>query len=221
MTDTLLPAELKVVQRRLRVIAILDACARAGITPTPSKTIHVLAYLTDALAPVWHLPIMDEQLLKLHDRPFFPALQQDIDALVGCGVIEVHAFDYDFDESLESGWRLKADYLLNGSIAKRILDRAEEFEGQRRGVAFVREVVFAASGLGEQGLDNIGNLDAAYSNQLIHLGSVIDLSPEGDRQNASAAVARRFQGLTTSADLSEAELVHLYLRHLYTRMNVA
>ena len=99
---------------------------------------------------------------------------------------------------------------------------ARSYKRQARKLDFVREVVYAASGLGPSGIDDLGQVDAAYSDPLIDVGNVVDIDTEAGRANATARVALRFGELTQdSRELTDAELVHLYVRHLYARMQVA
>jgi hypothetical protein len=196
------------------------------MVPVTADTVHVLAYLTDALAPVWHLPIINAQLLKRDDRPFFPALQRDLDWLVGSGVLFVHDFDYARVDG--EGWRLSASYSLNGDAARRVLQVSSELSSQRTTATFVREVVLAGSGLGDDELSAIGDIDAAYSSETTDIGGVLDLETQrgetGKKSevNRSAAVAVRLGELAgASFAMSDAELVHMYVRHLYSRAHVA
>lgn len=102
-----LPDRLQAVERRLRLVVLLDTCAEVGLDPVSGHAIHALAYLSDALAPVWNLPVVETELLKRRHRPFFPALQADLDWLVGAGLVSVHKFSYERDED-GHGWRLVA-----------------------------------------------------------------------------------------------------------------
>src|SRR5262245_45144880 len=94
MTSQLLPVELQRTERQLRLVAILDTCPSVGLSPTSVTTVHTIAYLADALAPVWHLPILDGQMLKRRQHLFFPTLQRDLDLLVGHGVVHVSRVRY-------------------------------------------------------------------------------------------------------------------------------
>lgn len=199
------------------------------MSPIAGDVLHVLAYLTDALAPVWHLPIMDAQLLKRQHRPFFPALQADVDWLVGAGIVAVESFGYVEEGPTAGGWRLAATYSLLRGASEPILQLTQELAGQKRKSEFVREVVLAATGLGDDALARLGDLDAAYSEVRVDVGGVLDLATERPenpteepRLNSTAAVAARFARLAGAEfELSAAEMVHLYVRHLYTRIKVA
>jgi hypothetical protein len=221
MTRQLLPIELQQTERKLRLIAILDACRLAGLSPTNVTTLHTIAYLADALAPVWHLPILNGQILKRSQHLFFPSLQRDLDMLVGHGVVHVSRVRYVQSED-GNGWQLDAHYTLESEFSERVLSVARSYERQARKLKFVREVVYAASGLGADGIDDLGRIDAAYSDPRVDVGGVVDIDTESGLTNATARVALRFAKLTEdSRELTEPELVHLYVRHLYARMQVA
>src|SRR5260370_41554412 len=123
MTRQLLPVELQRTERKLRLVAILDSCRLVGLSPTSVTILHTIAYLTDALAPVWHLPILDGQILKRRQHLFFPSLQRDLDLLVGHGVVQVSRVRYVSSEE-ESGWRLDAYYALESEFSTRVLSVA-------------------------------------------------------------------------------------------------
>src|SRR5437016_336881 len=77
------------VRRRVRVIALIDAAENAGLNPIPILRLHALAYLSNVLAPVWNMPALDGKVLKRRGGPFYPALQRDLDFLVGAGVVVI------------------------------------------------------------------------------------------------------------------------------------
>jgi hypothetical protein len=169
---------------------------------------------------VWNLPILDGQVLKREYRPFFPALQGDLDALVGQGV--VHVVKSNYAQADDGTWRLHAEYTLVAECSDRILAEIRRHDQQLRTLDFIQEVVFAISGLGPDGIDRIGLLDATYSNPLVDIGGLIDFDADPQATNATARVAMRFAQLTQDTRvLTDTELVHLYVRHLYSRMRVA
>lgn len=203
-------------QRHVRLLTLLRSAAEVGMEPLALDAVHALAYLADALSPVWHLPPLDGQLLKRELRPFFPELQRDLDELIGLGVVEVVRFEHIAAED-GSGWRLDAEVRLVPEHARPVLAAIDGLPEQASKAAFVREVVYAASGLGLDGVNGIARLDASYSDPTVDVGGVIDVGPGST--NLSARAALTFRTLA-GADrrLTEPELVHLYVRHLYKRM---
>jgi hypothetical protein len=218
MTARLLPEPLQAVERRVRLLSILSACADAGVTPTPIANVHLLAYFTDALAPVWHLPVLDGQVLKRRRQPFFPAMQRDLDRLVGMGLVRVLRFGY-MESDERDGWRLDADFEPIVRAVAPIMEEIERHDQQREMHMFVREVVLASSGLGTAGISELGELDATYSSSGVDIGGLIDMI---EAPIATVRAARRFENLSPDTGrLASAELIHLYVRHLYARMRVA
>jgi hypothetical protein len=205
--------------RQLRIIGLLDAAERLGATPLPLIPLHTIAYFTDALAPVWNLPIIDGQILK-RLRPYYPSLQADLDRLVGRGVVAASEVHYVREEP---HWRLDANYALNRQFADRILAVVESFPMRAGELGFVREVVYAASGLGVEGLQTVTELDATYSDPLVDVGGMIEVERDpGEANNLTAQVALRFgELLDGESTVSTAEMVNLYMRRLYARTQVA
>jgi hypothetical protein len=207
------------VRRRMRVIAILAAADRAGLAPLPSVQLHTIAYFADALSPVWGLRILDSQLLKRRAGPLSPTLQYDVDVLVGRGVVLAESVRHVFDDA---NWRLEASYHLNLELARPILEVASSFEEQASHLHFVGEVVNAVSGLGPDGIVDASASDAAYSDVLVDFGGLLDIGGERSESNLTARVAMRFGDLMQEdLALSDAEMVHLYVRELYKRLERA
>ena len=219
MSARLVSIEMRRLERQLRLIAIMDAAERCGLVPISSHDLHAVAYLTDVLAPVWDLPVLDGHVLKRKGSPFFPPMQRDLDSLVGMGVVQVDQFRYQHGDD---EWRLDADYSLYRPFADRILAALKEHESHRTSYTFTQEVVYAASGFGEDELRQLRNADAAYSDPLVDIGGLVTIADDGGKLNETAKVALRFQQLSESRRrFSSAEAIHLYVRHLYSRMNVA
>lgn len=217
---TLLPVELQRTERRVRLIEIMLCGEDAGVGPLTTEVIHSIAYLADVLAPVWHLPILDAQLVKQAHRPFFPSLQHDLDELVGVGLVDVVNFDYVLTPANQ--WRISATYALCRDRIEPITTAVRGFAEQTRKLDFVREVVYAASALGPEGIADIGVLDATYSDPLIGTGGLLDVDASRGGRNPTADVAARFATLSEDpTTYGDAELVHLYVRHLFRRMRVA
>lgn len=212
---TMLPSDLRDIAKYLRIIAILDAAERVGMTPMPVAPIHTVAYFAEVLAPVWHLTVLDGQILKRR-QPYYPSLQADIDRLVGVGVVVVEELGPDMDV-----WPIASSYSLNRDFAGPILDAASRFRTRARDIEFVREVMFATSGLGFDGLNSASHADATYGDPLVDLGGLIEVEP-ADGQNPTSAAALQFRQLLDGGhDLSDAEVINLYVRHLYSRLRVA
>ena len=202
------------------MIAILDAAERVGLLPLATQPLHTIAYFADALGPVWGLRILDAQLLKRREGPLSPTFQRDVDTLVGQGVVVPQDVSYVLDD--DGNCRLRASYSLNRSFAEPILRRAQDLPTQAEELNFIREVVFAVSGLGVQELSTASSSDATYGDELIDFGAVLDLTAWNRKPNPSVRVALRFGELMQpELHLSDAEMIHLYVRELYRRLSHA
>lgn len=211
-------AQVYEARRSVRLLTILRCAEETGFTPVPGAAIHTVAYLADALSPVWGLPLLDAHVLKQRTRPNFPALQRDLDVLVGRGLVQVN--DVAVSARVGDESPIKATFSLTdlSNPALELIVGSTYFE---REFSFVREVTFAAAALGPAGLAGIGTVDASYADPFADVGSVIDLGSPSSMSQTSAEVARRFRELAPATELSDAQLVHLYLRHLYSRLRVA
>lgn len=208
------------LQRQMRVIAILNGSDEAGIGPLPAADLHLIAYFADALAPVWGLRIVEAQLLKRRSGPLSPTLQQDVDLLVGCRVVLASGLRHVQDA--DRGWRLDARYALNEATIGPILRRARDFPEQDDHLRFVREVVFAMSALGVRGIPAASREDAAYGDDVIADGDMVDIGGSAGRLNPTARVALRFAELLgPETAFAPAEMIHLYVRELYGRLKHA
>jgi hypothetical protein len=219
MRRPVLPPNLRDVERQMRLIGILDASRRSGMTPLGVRPLHAIAYFADALAPVWDLPVIDGQILKRVSL-YYPRLQTDLDGLVGRGVVLVDSVSH--VQLLDGSWRPEGRYQLNSEFAGRILEAVHQFPGPSRELLFVQEVVFALCGLGVEAIGRANDGDAMYSDPLVAIGGLIDVDQD-EGVNATAQVAMRFGSLLNRPDyrLSDGELINLYVRQLYARVRVA
>lgn len=207
------------LRRQVRLVVLLHAAERAGLTPLPILRLHTFAFLSNVLAPVWHLPALDGKLLKRRGGPFYPALQLDLDRLVGMGVATISGLSHAKDES--NRWRLEGAYQLNGPLARAALTRLSELDEERRIVGFVQELAFALSALTDRELDSAMMEDATYADPVVGVGNVIDFAEWQDR-NWSAGAARYFERvMPNGGTATPGEKIHMYVRHLHARLKRA
>lgn len=216
--DELTDSQMLGARRAVRLLSILRCAHDSGLQPVPGSAVHTIAYLADALSPVWGLPFLDAQVLKQVTRPNFPALQRDLDELVGRGIVRVD--EIAIADRHDDNWSTRASFSLT-ALAEPALARMRESNYFKRQFEFVREVTFAAAGLGPEGLAGVGTVDASYADPFADVGSVIELAEPSVSGQTSAVIAGKFRDLAPDAGLTDAQLVHLYLRHLYSRLRVA
>jgi len=73
--------------RRGWLLLLLDAGERAGMTPFGMQDIHLLAFVADALAPVYDIPAVEGTLLRRNTGPYYPTLAWDIERLWALGLL--------------------------------------------------------------------------------------------------------------------------------------
>lgn len=197
---------------------LLDAAENAGLVPFTILRLHAFAYLSNVLAPVWNMPVLDGRVLKRRGGPFYPDLQRDLDRLVGQGVAVISGVCHVQDES--GRWRLEGAYRLNRVFANPIVEAVNGFLEEARLLSFIGELAFALSSLSDEELDGAVGEDATYSDPMITVDNVIDIDfAERRSRNYSANVAERFQQLVPGGNATPGEKIHLYVRHLHRRIN--
>jgi len=205
------------IRRRVRLIILLKASAEAGIDPLPTLRLHLIAYLANVLSPVWDMPSVDGSVLKRRGGPFYPDLQRDLDRLVGLGVVRVaelrHVRLGDDDH-----YRLEGSYRLNPELSEPIVAHLNTIPDEAIAAAFLRELVLALSALSDEEIDRAITEDATYANPQISQDNVIDFG-DWTHANFSASAAEKVGSLVpTGAVVSPSEKVHLYVRHLWRRL---
>lgn len=210
MSDTRVPGA---TAQTVRVLALLDALAAAGLAPSASRALHELAYLANVLAPVFDLPPLDATLLKRKSGPYYPELQQTIDRLVGRGLVEAQELRYELDE-IEQRYRISASYLLRRSEVRAALVRYRELYPVE--ALFLDELASAYSTLSDAEQGHVAVGDARYADVSVDVNNVIDFGEWASAaKNFSRNAAMTF---APGRHLPPAERLYLYLDHLQQRV---
>lgn len=198
---------------RLRLLFLLDACEVADLSPVPIMRLHALAFLANVLGPVWSLESYEGKILKRKGGPFYPELQEQLDRLVGLGLVTIHNIGH----SLSDGrWRLEGEFALNVDATKPLIETASAFSSERKVMAFLRRLAIAASQVGSP-IETLVAFDATWSDQRTGTGDVIDFS-EWRRANYSAYSVRAFeQRLPKGVSSTRGDRLQVYMRYLERR----
>lgn len=204
------------LRRRIRIILLLDAAENAGLTPLPILHLHTFAYMSNVLSPVWDMPVLEGKVLKRRGSPFYPVLQHDLDRLVGMGVVLAANITHVLDE--DERWRLEGSYSLHHQFADRILQTIKAFDIELRNTDFIQELVYALSALSTDDLGRATTEDATYADPVVDFGNVVDFA-EWEHENFSANAALNFEHLLPGETAATwGEMLHLYVHHLYRRL---
>jgi hypothetical protein len=221
--------ELDILRRRGRVLVLLDAAERAGITPLESTKFHAFAYLADVLSPVWYLPAFNGVILKTTGGPFYRDFQREIDHLVVAGLLEVH--DLKYVDRPRDGARISARYSLRfGSPQLETLlaalgARSADAAIDRRDClfhTFLVELANALARLPDNEIDKAASADVTYADPRIAINNLLELDSarEGERANLSVATADRFNTFVPEGlKLSSGEKLYLYASYLGKRIH--
>lgn len=206
---------IQVISRRVRLVQLLDAAERAGLTPMPLLQLHAFAFLANILSPIWDLEPQDGKLLKRRGGPYYPQLQEDLDRLVGSGVVSLH--EVGFKQDVRARWFLEAAYALNEKESRPIIEKAGQFDEDLANMGFLRDLAFALGQLSQDDFDKAMVQDATYSDSRTQPGFVIDFA-EWRQENYTANAARRFDKFTPKgARTSPGDKLRLYVRYLERR----
>jgi hypothetical protein len=223
--------DLEQVRRRARLLLLLDAAERTGITPLASARLHAFAYLADVLSPVWDLIPFDGKIYKSEGGPHYPDLQLELDRMVALGLVQIS--DLRFVDRGEAGARIDGFYALNfGSQELPALLRALGSEGASAAIdpddanvhAFLVELAGALATLPDDQLDVAAGVDVTYgaAGTLNNVIDFADWTEDTWQANASWRAAERFHAfLPKDASLSAGEKLYLYAAYLGRSIHAA
>lgn len=204
-------------RRWLRILSIMDACRWAGLTPITTGSLHVLAYLSEVLAPVWRLEPLDGKVLKQATAPYFPTLQQDVDRLIGMGLLRVDDLQIGFSEDEISVFLPRIS--LEAGRSELILAVLRELPGEDLSLEFIREVVQAFARLSDEQIPYSMNEDATYGNPAFDTGQVIDIGEWlSAYETATSHTVDRIRQLSCN-EMGQAEIIDVYVNHIVYRVS--
>lgn len=206
-------------RRWLRILSILDACRWVGLTPIMTNALHVIVYLSEILAPVWKLAPLDGKVLKLATAPYYPTLQQDVDCLIGMGLIQVN--DLKTVYAYDGAPILLPKISLGSGRAEVILAELRDLPGEEVVLDFLREIVQAFSRLADEQVPSSMSEDATYGSPTVDTGQVIDLGEWlRTEETATSHVTHQIRKLAGDA-INPAELIDMYVNHIAYRVSHA
>ena len=227
----IVPDSLERVRRRARLLLLLDAVERAGITPIASAKLHAFAYLADVLSPVWNLIPFDGKIYKSEGEPHYPDLQVELDRMVALGLLLIS--DLRYVERGDTGARIDGYYSLNfSSLQLPSLLKALGAEEPSQVIdpsdvnvhAFLVELAGALATLPDDEIDVAAGVDATFG-VAENLNNVIDFAEWVEdkwQANSSWRAAERFREfLPENTNLSPGEKLYLYANYLGRAIHAA
>lgn len=204
------------IRRRLRILVIVRSAEKALWAPVSTEFLHLMAYMTNVLAPVWDMPVLDGKLLKQQAGPFYPSLQADADSLVGQGLLLQS--DLSYVRTIDGQWRLQGAYTNNRSLSERVLEALDVYPEEREMVTFCEEVAFGLSRLASIHPSRLGEEDATYGDSQVDFGSVVDFGEWSQHNQATNAALHLGRLLPSGQNTTAGEMIHSYVRHLNRRV---
>jgi len=219
------------IRRRARLLMLLDAAERAGITPLGSAKLHAFAYLADVLSPVWDLIPFDGKIYKSDGGPHYPDLQLELDRMVALGLVQISKLRF-VDRGV-AGARIDGFYALNFvSPQLSLLLRALGCEGAAEAIDpadaevhnFLVELAGALATLPDDQIDVAAGVDVTFG-AAKNLNNVVDFADWAEDRweaNATWRAAERFHAfLPKDASLSAGEKLYLYATYLGRAIHAA
>ena len=228
-----LDQKLDQIKQRARVLLLLEAVEKTGISPMPLPRLHAFAYLADVLSPVWGLVPFNGKIYKSENRPHYSDLQNELDYLVVLDLIQVTNLRYVDTDSSEDGSQITGDYALNfcSEHLEKILDVLGPgnpdtvFDPEDiRFHTFLLELAGALATLPDEEIDTAASLDVTYLTKA-GLHNVVDFAEwteDSWNANPSWRTAERFNVfLPEESSLSAGEKLYLYATYLGRSINAA
>lgn len=206
----------RTVVRRARILMLLEAAEHTGLTPIPVLELHAFAYFANVLSPVWDLLPQKRSVLRRRGGPYYPELQDDVDVLVGRGLVSIEGLRHVADE--EGRWRLEGRFSIADDGALAVTEALRAFDDERRLFGFYRELGFALASIPDGQRGGTVVEDATYGDDRVGEGAIIDFA-EWRRENYSENAARYFDHVMPGGrQATPAQKLHLYARHLQQRL---
>lgn len=204
--------------RRGRMLLLLEAAEHAGLTPIPLLDLHALAFFANVLSPVWDLLPQERSVVRRRGGPYYPELQEDVDVLVGNGLVSIEGLTYVAEGD---SWRLEGKFSICGEGAYEVGHVLRRFEDENRLFEFYRELAFALATVPGVLRARTAEEDPTYGDRNYGEGAVIDFA-QWRQKNYSENAARHFdEVMPNGRAASAAQKLHLYARHLRSRLRGA
>ena len=198
------------LRRRIWLLLLLDGAERVGLVPLSKLRLHRLAYLANALSPIYDLPVPDGQLVKYKRGFYYPDLQWDVDRVAVQGLIRIYGLRHQRDEF---GWWLDADYGLT-QMGLAAVSHVVSLGDISRVHSYLCEAASAFSRLSDDyARDDAPLEDATFDNPNQGYDTLIDLSEI--RRNLSVQTATSMSELSPGGSpILPRDQLHLYFRYM-------
>jgi len=141
---------------------------------------------------------------------FIQFLQEELDRLVGRGLIKVSEIRYVKDEGK---WRIDATYTLHGEFSTPVINAIRDIGFEPVLKIFCAELAQAMAALPPDLIATVMGEDATYGDPTVDVSNVVNFA-EGQAVNYAANSAKAFR---PDIPLTPSERVHLYVQHLQDR----
>ncbi|WP_160120023.1 hypothetical protein [Rhodovarius lipocyclicus] len=204
---------------RAQLLQMLSAIERTGGVAISLESLNAFAYFANVLSPLWEIEPVEGSVLK-DGAPRFPALEAQLDQLVGAGLVDVASLSV--EAQLDAPAKLIALFRINHIKAAPVLKAIQALPDERSSEGFLLELAAAFLDIAPDRQDDAAIKDAAYSNPKVSAGRVVDFAEwvSPTRGNASWNVAQTFQRyVPEEVTLNRAEKLVMYMSLMKRRAN--
>jgi hypothetical protein len=197
---------------KLRLILMLAALERAGVSPVEINQLHAFAFFANVLSPLWNLDPLQGSVLKRKDGPYYRELQYALDELIGTGAVDVIALDY---RIVEDGARLAATVRIALQRVDSVLTVVKCMPDEMATAEFLGELAFIFAEIEPARAEDAVGADATYNAPSAATDRVVDFAEYRTPREADYSVraAQRLQAYAPEGvTLNQAEELVLYMR---------
>jgi len=200
------------LELKLRLILMLAALERAGVSPVEINQLHAFAFFANVLSPLWNLDPLQGSVLKRKEGPYYRELQDALDELIGMGAVDVITLDY---RVVEDGARLAATVRIALRRVASVLSALKSMPDEIAAANFLGELAFIFAEIEPARAEEAVGADATYNAPTAAMDRVVDFADyrRSSEADYSVRAAQRLQAYAPEGvTLSQAEELVLYMR---------
>lgn len=201
---------------RVRLVAMLRALGKAGLSPISLEDVNVFSFLVANLGSTWGIKPFEGSFLKNNDRPYSPSVERSMNALVARGFVNVS--DIKLNHVREN---YSAYFELDIEKTKSIFEVIYHFDDEVYFLDFVTELAFAFQSVSEENRGGFFKYDLTWDDPGIDNRRLIDISKFLDNKelNPAGNVINILDRYRNDPYLSQQEKLALYIKLLIGRSN--
>ena len=204
------------VLSQARLIVMLRALGKAGLSPISLAEMNVFSYLVANLGLTWGINPFEGSFLKNMSRPYSPAVERSLSALVARGFVNVTSIELHSSEE-----RYSVYFELVIERCSDLFNSLYKFDDEVFFSDFVTELAFAFQSVPEDERTEFFKYDLTWDDPGVADGRLIQISKflKNDGRNPTGNVISLLEHYRNDPYLTQQEKLALYIRLLIGRSN--